>query len=855
MKKLLLLSILVPCIASTQPVLPVISPDYQRLIYKDTMRQASRQLLTDSSNNMRNAPYRFEGISYQGNFKIRQVSIRNDNTVVLRASKSNYLLAGGIVIFATELRQHNRLPAVQKEYAQGRSAGGQLQWRGPETGELFSYGPSLSRLSFDGQSYPWDQQGRLVPGAGIPAYNNSIFRPGSFTSGTATLNISYRKYSSRRILATLKGVQTREQTIIRNNNNNRSQLSALVTGQLNKFSATAQYNYMLERKTHNNRNGFLNRVYQNSLLTPASFDNRQGIAISEVQQRSYSPQADNPLFLLADEGHGFLQRHHTGSLLMEQRFNKIRFTLQQSWEKMRQRSDEGYQPGTAFFTPGIAVRRKMQYDQYTLKAGGTISDIRFGSKIRFQGILNYLYTGNRSRVHYSAPDKGYHYQRSVNDMAISFSPDYNGSRLGRDTWVSGGLLLTFKSYGSNTSRKNYFFLPSVSGHIRFDRPFNLYRMGLKLFGGYARFASEMPLHNSLAYAALQQYRVAEILEYIPLDEVKTFDKLDATEQRESTAGMELTWKSLSFYLNWFNRQNRNEAVPVMNNNGIELVNMATHRNKGLELELRFDPGRLKGGKIGLYQMVSFTRYRNMVTDMAPGYNGARMAGFSDVYRALIKGLPAGVIVGNTWLREANNQVVIGADGFPRADNNLKVIGNPHPDFIMKMTNRITFKDKWSFNLDWEWRKGGDIWNGTQAMLDYYGRSASSAALRNTTGYVFSGVLQNGQHNVIPVSFYDPAKPVEQNRWVRYGPAGVAEDYIQDASFIRLNGAGISYKKRIKQNKQELTISLYTGNIMVWSACRGADPGQLLHDVVQNAGLDLFNLPAVRHFGLSASFQF
>jgi hypothetical protein len=199
-------------------------------------------------------------------------------------------------------------------------------------------------------------------------------------------------------------------------------------------------------------------------------------------------------------------------------------------------------------------------------------------------------------------------------------------------------------------------------------------------------------------------------------------------------------------------------------------------------------------------------------------------------------------------------MIIGANGFPLVDPNLSLIGNPTPDFVMKMNNSVSWKNI-SLNLDWEWRKGGDVWNGTQAVLDYYGRSATTAQLRNTTGYVFGGVLEDGHTNSKPVSFYDPNLSIDENRWVRYGYIGVAEEYIQKADHIRINNLGINYKLSFKKYIQTVSLIAYTGNLLIWKAYKGTDPNQLLHDQANVNGLDFFNLPSVKSFGFTASIQF
>ena len=155
------------------------------------------------------------------------------------------------------------------------------------------------------------------------------------------------------------------------------------------------------------------------------------------------------------------------------------------------------------------------------------------------------------------------------------------------------------------------------------------------------------------------------------------------------------------------------------------------------------------------------------------------------------------------IRDSGN-IDIGNDGFPLVSPELKVIGNPIPDFVLKFSHEFKLY-YFSLNIDWEWRKGGDIWNGTAANLDYYGRSRNSAEQRNIANYTFNGVLQNGNSNTILVDFYNVNQNFENNLWYRYGFTGVAENYISKADQIRLNNILLSYSIK----RSILTCLLYT----------------------------------------------
>ena len=50
-----------------------------------------------------------------------------------------------------------------------------------------------------------------------------------------------------------------------------------------------------------------------------------------------------------------------------------------------------------------------------------------------------------------------------------------------------------------------------------------------------------------------------------------------------------------------------------------------------------------------------------------------------------------------------------------------VIGSVSPDFIMGATNTFTYK-KWSLSALFEWNNGGQMYSGSNGLLDFYGMS-------------------------------------------------------------------------------------------------------------------------------------
>ncbi|RPE12050.1 hypothetical protein EGT74_00390 [Chitinophaga lutea] len=831
--KYLLPFLLLPSLAHGQwekPVEPVLSADYLELIRKP---RAALEPVADSSMRIFRLARRGYFHSNVGSLKVRgnAVSLAPANTL-------NGWLTGSLNT-ALELRQANRGPSLQNTYAQGRA----LTWRGAETGEMFSFGPAMTALEFDGSIYPFDAGGKLVPagaGNGQPAkpYDNGIFRTASYLSQSLSLNGGIRSTRQGRWAFNTKLGYSRENTFIRHNENSSRNLSASVTKTIPHFTFTGSYQYLRDELSNSNRNGFLNRAYMNALLTPASFDN-------SYKSGAYGNGADNPLSLLGNSGNDYRQTQRNAGLMVKYDWNDVEVIVTQAYENIAQKSGETYQPGAAFFPAGINTQRDKTDRSYYLKAeaDARIPNYWDHGSMRVEGI--FLFTDDRSSTGYQPQQLRYQYQRSNGHLQLR----YKVSRHLQNTLLEATAGNAF--YFSNTAVRPQQFAPLVNVYASFHfGGYNRYQ--LEVTGSMQALNSELPVDNSMAYTNLLQYSTGHFMQYFPLLETGSYDRLRAAYNRTYTGRAVFRYKyKFALSAEWFRKDVRDDAFPIYDNGRLQLQNIAGHRRQGVELQLnQYAPIQKK--TLRTSNTLSFLRYRHRVTQVADGYNGTPIAGFSNVHKAVIAGETLGAIVGNRYRRDAANNVIIGADGFPLVDGTPSVIGNPLPDFVMKLSNSLFWKE-FTLATDLEWKKGGQIWDGTQATLDYYGRSAESAAQRNTSGHVFKGVLENGHPNTIPVSFYDPANPLDENRWVRYGLSGVAEDYIRDAGSLRLNMVELRYSWNIGKVLRRIDLAAYATNIVLWTASEGTDPNQLLLD--HTSGLDFFNLPSTRTYGINVSLQF
>lgn len=845
MKQLLLAGCLLPLLAAaqtTEPVNPVYSSAYQSLIREDS----NLLLLKDSSNSLKKSRLRITDPFYGNTF--RTIQYTGTNNIRIVPANQRTLLISGIFNSIAEWRSPNRKPALQHKYVQGRNNNGTLQWNGPDTDELFSYGPLITALEFDGSSYAWDPGGKLVTagsgnGKAARSYNNNILRSGFLHTQSIQVNTRLEKQYSAYLALRYKGGLTKESAQLIQQKNSNSFHSAFAEWAWKSGNLKAGYNWQEDKNTRSNRNGLLNNIYKNSLLSPVSFSTR---AVDPVL--NWSRQTSNPFFLLnnPEKGAGFEQ--HRADMNLSQGFRNLNLYLTQSIENNRQYSNESIQPQTTGFPAGLPFIRNQHDKNFILKTGGNYRVDFTNSDFRLLSTLNYLFTDNRTVIDYPRQARQYNYHRSAHDLTMVLSPSFSSYN------TETGIHITQKWMYSSTSPRTY-GLTSASAYHHFRNLFDNAGLRLKLTGSYNRFNSELPFSRSYAPLQLLSYRPETYNGYLPANELKNLDGLLPAEHREWQTGMEFqAGRKWSVNATWFNRNTQKEIYPYLQNNELYAANLADQYYRGVELELRYFNYTYKKFPASQSHTAGFSRYRSRVTAIRNGSGMLPIAGFSNIYKALIPGQAPGVITGEGWQRNNNGQQLIGADGFPLPAAGPVILGNPMPDFVLKFSHLFTYK-AWSLNFDWEWKKGGESWNGTQAMLDYYGRSAQSGKQRTITGYVFDGVISNGQHNTKAVDFFNPALPFAENRWVRYGPTGVAEAYIQRADHLRISNLGISWKKGIRKYLREIAVMAYINNLLLWTPYSGADPEQLLFGIPGTQGLDFFNLPAQGSGGITLTLQF
>lgn len=775
--------------------------------------------------------------------------------------------------------QVNRLPALQNEYAQGRPHGGEALWRGPETGEVFGWGPKIRNLEYDGNATAFDAKGSLTArgsGNGTPAqaYDPySFFRNGSTTEQNLTFKTKIRE------------------TQLKVGFTNQSQQKVIPNAQLNSQKWTLYgkrtlfhtldvetglfYTHLDDRLP--NRSGNWVRLMASVLQTPPTFDNANGLSPKQAAtnpatyllddgqfRTSGVGQTDNPFALANLLPDRDTRRNLLTHLTFNFRADKFNILLKGSLENQNQRTVFGVLPEMAASADGRLTERSYRSSHRQLTFIPSYDAwLDYGYNFRINTQVSYVLTHQQDQLD----------RKDGFGFGSAFQMDQADSLLTRQARpfrqmheLTESIQLKYKgiavvnasnlSYFSSTYASGAAWLPSAG--VAFY-PTELSGLGsssffssAKLFANYSQNLQEAPLvynqwqYNSTAYSSVNYRNYTESQEIVS----PQLTKPEHSRKTELGFEMQLLNHRVEIAGNYFTHLTQDALVPVMRGQTARLENLATLENKGSEWKISANQ---TSGDFRLFSSFSFQRVIPLVKALSGSETRLPIAGFSDISSNLMAGQPYGVLVGSTWKRNENGQLIIGPDGFPLVDSQPRILGNPNPKWTAATEQTLWWRN-WSLNLRFDFRHGGMTWNGTQAALNYLGASQLTQQQRVVRDYLFEGVLENGKPNGKTVDFANPAGGLEANRWVRYGVGGVGEESLQKTSWIRFNELKISYSLPHQlQNRLRLSdakISLTGRNLWLWTPYTGVDPAATLFGYGTTTGLDLFNTPSLRSYSIA-----
>jgi hypothetical protein len=749
-----------------------------------------------------------------------------------------------------------RLPELQSSYAQGRNNNGTIVWQGPDQQETLGWGPQVKTLEYTGNPYPYDINGTITTAGNGNGKPVNTYNPYKFLrTGITTSNELVTWFPGLgRATTNLEASRKKQLGIIPNNESTIDNVSMIMKGikVFSKLKADVNVLYNTADGTLMNRGSNISNIMGSMMLTAPTFDAANGYSrkaavdnpsvfqLSNGSVRSSAPGLiDNPYGLIVTLPDNEKSQRLFSSLGLNYDADRLKFSLGGSAEQQLSDIVFGVQPGYSSYIAGRRTQRHElrndlginflssywnRWNDHTL----TFS-LGYQLKQEQRNVLRtdgFGYTNENFHSINSADSSstyGFALTRNIHEIMTKVKWEY-------ERW---DVQLSNRNYFSNTLKQNYVNLfPSLIAKV--DLRYNSYYLDffqeLKPFASISRTIRESPaIFGNQAFLSTrldaQQYN-----QYFENREIVWNRQLRPETELKSEVGFRsATHFGLSLDFSYYSNTTYDLIMPVWDGDQPLLKNAATVNNRGANVAITYSSPYYSDA---FYWGISmrWTKYNSVVTSVDLPGDYLPVAGFSNMQTVVSKGQQLGAIYGTTWLRDNRGNQIIGSDGFPLVDTNLKKIGSPIPLYLLSLEPYVDLNRRLKLSFIFDFKKGGQVWNGTKAALNYYGRSQESADMRNASQY--TGDL------------------------LHYGPASVGEEHIEDASWIRLNEVSLSYKTYPVLNgaKKELGFSFVAKNLLLVTRYSGVDPGTSLYGYSNGTGLDLFNAPSLKSYSFLVTFK-
>ncbi len=299
---------------------------------------------------------------------------------------------------------------------------------------------------------------------------------------------------------------------------------------------------------------------------------------------------------------------------------------------------------------------------------------------------------------------------------------------------------------------------------------------------------------------------------------------------------------------------------------LNTTNAASLRNQGLELTLTANPVRSQDFNWNI--TFNFNHMWSKVLTLPASIDQLKDFYNSDTYISnvrggLVRGFSTGTITGSIYTRNNAGQILIDpSTGIPvtsGAGTNF-VIADRTPHFTLGTLNSFRYKN-WNLSFLWDWKMGGDIYNGTDQLLTTLGKSARTA--NRSTPVLVKGVLNdNNKNSATPTANTLAIVPQYLSSYYTTLPD---EEFIQkNVNWLRLRDVTLSYSlpaKLLRNLKAFTGISAFitANDLVLFTNYYGADPAVNANNPgssgVGGYGMDLGSAPTPLSLslGLRANF--
>lgn len=410
-----------------------------------------------------------------------------------------------------------------------------------------------------------------------------------------------------------------------------------------------------------------------------------------------------------------------------------------------------------------------------------------------------------------------------------------------------------------------FFYPSVSGSLVFTELIpknNILSFG-KLRASWAQVGKDAPTYQTNTYLFGPELTIGGgFRNYWS----RGNDNLKPETTTSTEFGTEMRFLNgrLGFDFTWYVTNSRDQILTprVSNATGYILssVNTGTIENKGIEISINATPVKRKNFS---WDIALNASHNKGVVKSLPG--SLPILYVTDVHLATgqAASFDGGVFMGvsgSVWQKDENGNLLLDWNtGYPIPTTSLTTyIGNREPDFLGGLNNSFNYK-QFNFSFLWDFRVGGDVYNGTDYLLTSYG--LSERTLNRDSEISFTGVAKNPTTGKFePVSrTVTASEKYYRDIYIKNAPF-----FLEKVNWMRLRSVSLSWSlpKTWLSNMRWLrdaTVTATGTNLILFTNYSGMDPETSTAGAgvigSGSSGIDYCGVPATAGFAIGLNLKF
>ncbi len=328
---------------------------------------------------------------------------------------------------------------------------------------------------------------------------------------------------------------------------------------------------------------------------------------------------------------------------------------------------------------------------------------------------------------------------------------------------------------------------------------------VKLHGAYSLTGNASALSNGSQYIADGAYKIVPTLTSTAgfpynglggyeLNQTIANPNIKPEQVTEDEAGFELGFLNsrFDFGVTGYISQLKNGIVyaplPTSSGYNTALVNAASTRNKGLELDLKGDVYKTRNWD--WFVNINYTHIHTDVLSINSTQPSLAVSGGNSNAYAVV-GQPYPVIEGTDYNRDPAGQVIVNAvTGLPSQNPSPVIFGQANPTDLVGITTNLTYKAL-TLTITADYRGGAKILNNLQPSIDYSGNGVNTAATGRQNFVFPNSVIQNAQG-----AYVKNTNVTVDDANFNFWPSGywyqINSNYITSADVWKIRTVALSY---------------------------------------------------------------